>query len=72
VNGAEMGCVVTTSQKQPAGSSGERTPKTVKRTDFTRQQEIQYLKDHYESQIRMPQDTHKEEMRALTGKSENV
>ena len=49
-----------TSQKQPAGSSGEPTPERVERIDFARQQEIQCLKDHFETQIRMLQDRHKE------------
>ena len=57
-----------TSQKQPAGSSGETTPETVKRNDFTQQQEIQCLKDYYETQIRILQDMHKKK-RAL--KQEN-
>jgi hypothetical protein len=43
------------SQKQPAGSSGEPTPDTVEKMDFTRQQENQCLKDHYETQIRLLQ-----------------
>ena len=58
-----------TSQKQPAGSSGETTPETVKRNDFTQQQEIQCLKDYYEAQIRILQDMHKKEKRVL--KQEN-
>jgi len=64
-----MGAVAITSQKQPAGSSGEPTPERVERTDFARQQEIQCLKDHYETQIRMLQDRHKKETSAL--KQEN-
>jgi hypothetical protein len=40
-------------------------PETVERNDFARQQEIQCLKDYYETQIRMLQDTHKKEKRAL-------
>jgi hypothetical protein len=43
------------SQNQPAGSSGEPTPETVEKMDFTRQQENQRLKDHYETQIRLLQ-----------------
>jgi hypothetical protein len=39
-------------------------PDTEERIDFARQQEIQCLKDHYETQIRMLQDTHKKK-RAL-------
>lgn len=65
-----MGAVAITSQKQPAGSSGEPTPETVERTDFVRQQEIQCLKDHYETEIRMLQDTHKKEKRALKQENE--
>jgi len=60
-----MGAVAIMSQKQPAGSSGEPTPETVERINFTRQQEIQCLKDHYETQIKILQDTHKKEKRAL-------
>jgi hypothetical protein len=45
-------------------SAAETMPETVERTDFARQQEIQCLKDHYEIQIRMLQDTYKKE-RAL-------
>jgi serine/threonine protein kinase len=60
-----MGAVVVTSQKQPAGSSGDRTPDTVEWLDFTRQQEIRCMKDHYEIQIRTLQDTHKKEKEAL-------
>ena len=44
-------------------------PETIERTDFARQQEIQCLKDYYEAQIRVLQDTHKKEKRAL--KQEN-
>jgi len=45
-------------------SAAEPMPETVERIDFARQQEIQSWKDHYETQIRMLQDTHKEK-RAL-------
>jgi len=48
-----MGAVAITSQKQPAGSSGELTTMTVERIDFTRQQEIQCMKDYYETRIRI-------------------
>jgi hypothetical protein len=44
-------------------------PESVERIDFARQQEIQCLKDHYETQIRMLQDMHRKEKRAL--KQEN-
>ena len=46
------------SQQQPA-------PETMERIDFRRQQEIESLKDYYESQIWTLQDTHKKEKRAL-------
>ena len=61
-----------TSQKQPAGSSGEPTPERVERIDFARQQEIQCLKDHYETQIRMLQDRHKKETSALKQENQKV
>ena len=64
-----MAAVANTSQKQPASSSGEPTPERVERIDFARQQEIQCLKDHCETQIRMLQDMHMKEKRAL--KQEN-
>jgi hypothetical protein len=43
-----------------AGNSGEPTPETVERIDLTRQLKIQWLMDHYQTQIRMLQDKHKE------------
>jgi hypothetical protein len=46
----------------------EPMPKTMERIDFARQQENQCLKDYYETQIRMLQDSHREK-RAL--KQEN-
>ena len=67
-----MGAVAIRSQKQPAGTSGEPTPETVKRIDCTRQQEIQCLKDSYETQIRILQDTHKEEKRALEEENQKL
>jgi len=45
-------------------SSGEPTPERMERIDFAWQQEI-----HYETEIRMLQDTHNKEKRAL--KQEN-
>ena len=45
-------------------SAAEPMPEAAERIDFARQQEIQCLKDHYEIQIRMLQDTYKEK-RAL-------
>jgi hypothetical protein len=70
IKGMEVRWVIT-SQKQPTGSSGEPTPETVERVDFTRQQEIQCLKDHYETQIRILQDTYKEK-RALTMENQTL
>jgi len=64
-----MGAVAITSQKLPAGSSGETTPERVEWIEFARQQEIRCLKDYYENQIRMLQNTHTKEKRAL--KQEN-
>jgi serine/threonine protein kinase/outer membrane murein-binding lipoprotein Lpp len=49
--------------------SGEPTPERMQRVDFAWQQEIQCLKDHYKTEIRMLQDTHDKEKRAL--KQEN-
>jgi len=63
-----MGAVAITSQKQPAGTSAEPTPETVKRVDFTRQQEIQCLKDSYETRIRILQ----EEKRALEEENQKL
>jgi serine/threonine protein kinase len=46
-------------------SSGEPTPEIDERINFASRQEMQCLKDHYESQIRMLQVTHQKEKRAL-------
>jgi serine/threonine protein kinase len=67
-----MGAVAFTSQKQPAGNSGEPTPEAVNRIDFTRQQEIQCLTDYYETRMRILQDTHKEEKRALEKENQKL
>jgi hypothetical protein len=64
-----MGAVAITSEKQPPVSSGEPMPERVERIDLARQQEIQCLKDRYGTEIRMLQDAHKKEKRAL--KQEN-
>ena len=67
-----MGAVAITSQKEPAGTSGEPTPETAKRIDFIRQQEIQCLTDYYETRMRIPQDTHKEERRTLEKENQKL
>ena len=67
-----MGAVAITSQKEPAGTSGEPTPETGKRTDFTRQQEIQRLTDYYETRMRILQDTHKEEKMTLEQENQKL
>jgi len=64
-----MGAVAITSQKLPAASSGEPTQEGLEWIEFARRQEIQCLKDYYENQIRMLQNTHTKEKRAL--KQEN-
>jgi hypothetical protein len=64
-----MSAVAITSQMQRAGSYGEPTPLIMEWIDFARQQVIQSLKNYYETQITMLQDTHMKEKRAL--KQEN-
>ena len=67
-----MGVVAITSQKEPAGTSGEPTPETAKRIDFIRQQEIQCLTDYYETRMRILQDTHKEKRRTLEKENQKL
>jgi hypothetical protein len=47
-------------------------PQTVERTDFARLQEIQCLEDHHETQIRMLQDMHRKEKRALIQENQKL
>jgi serine/threonine protein kinase len=53
-------------------SAAEPMQETVERTAFARQQEIQCLKDQYQTQIRMLQDTHRKEKRALNQENKKL
>jgi hypothetical protein len=53
-------------------SAAEPTPETVEKIDFARQQDIQCLKDQYETQIRMLKDMHKKEKRALNQENKKL
>jgi hypothetical protein len=60
-----MGTVAITSHQEPARSYGGTTAETMERINYTRQQEIQCLKDDYETQIRTLQVTHRKEKRDM-------